>query len=169
MDIINSIISLGASVMMPVIFFIIALCFGVKIGTAFKAGMLVGIGFEGVGLVIGLLLTNLGPASQAMVERIGLQLTVVDTGWPTASTIGWGSPLMLPVVVGFIVINLAMLLLKLTKTVNIDIFNYWIFLIMGCGLCRNGKLLAFGRYYIRYFCVDAIGGRFNGSIFTKKL
>lgn len=50
MDIINSIISLGASVMMPVIFFIIALCFGVKIGTAFKAGMLVGIGFEGVGL-----------------------------------------------------------------------------------------------------------------------
>ncbi|STR39052.1 PTS system protein [Klebsiella michiganensis] len=53
MDIINSIISLGASVMMPVIFFIIALCFGVKIGTAFKAGMLVGIGFEGVGLVIG--------------------------------------------------------------------------------------------------------------------
>lgn len=66
-----------------------------------------------------------------MVERIGLQLTVVDTGWPTASTIGWGSPLMLPVVVGFIVINLAMLLLKLTKTVNIDIFNYWIFLIMG--------------------------------------
>lgn len=131
MDIINSIISLGASVMMPVIFFIIALCFGVTIGTAFKAGMLVGIGFEGVGLVIGLLLTHLGPASQAMVERIGLHLTVVDTGWPTASTIGWGSPLMLPVVVGFIIINLAMLLLKITKTVNIDIFNYWIFLLVG--------------------------------------
>ncbi|PIJ56207.1 PTS galactitol transporter subunit IIC [Erwinia sp. OLMDLW33] len=131
MDIINSIISLGASVMMPVIFFIIALCFGVPRGTAFKAGMLVGIGFEGVGLVIGLLLTHLGPASQAMVERIGLHLTVVDTGWPTASTSGWGSPLMLPVVVGFIIINLAMLLLKLTKTVNIDIFNYWIFLLVG--------------------------------------
>lgn len=131
MDIINSIISLGATVMMPVIFFIIALCFGVTLGTAFKAGMLVGIGFEGVGLVIGLLLTHLGPASQAMVERIGLHLTVVDTGWPTASTIGWGSPLMLPVVVGFIIINLAMLLLKITKTVNIDIFNYWIFLLVG--------------------------------------
>ena len=81
--------------------------------------------------MIGLLLTHLGPASQAMVERIGLHLTVVDTGWPTASTIGWGSPLMLPVVVGFIIINLAMLLLKITKTVNIDIFNYWIFLLVG--------------------------------------
>jgi len=92
MDIINSIISLGASVMMPVIFFIIALCFGVKIGTAFKAGMLVGIGFEGVGLVIGLLLTNLGPASQAMVERIGLHLTVVDTGWGAAPPPAGGGP-----------------------------------------------------------------------------
>nr|WP_314268000.1 PTS transporter subunit IIC [uncultured Moellerella sp.] len=131
MDIINSIIGLGAAVMMPIIFFIIALCFGVKIGTAFKAGMLVGIGFVGVGLVINLLLTNLGPASQAMVEKMGLNLTVVDTGWPTASTIGWGSPIMLPVVIGFIVINLLMVVLKLTKTINIDIFNYWIFLLVG--------------------------------------
>ncbi len=46
--------------MMPIIFFIIALCFGVRVGTAFKAGMLVGIGFVGVGLVINLLLSNLG-------------------------------------------------------------------------------------------------------------
>lgn len=131
MDIINHIIGLGASVMMPLIFFIIALIFGVKIGTAFKAGLLVGIGFEAVGLVITLLLTNLGPASQAMVERMGLTLTVVDTGWPTASTIGWGSPLMVPVVIGFILINAIMLLFKLTKTVDIDIFNYWIFLLLG--------------------------------------
>ncbi len=77
---------------------------------------------KGWGLVIGLLLTIWAPHRRRWLERIGLQLTVVDTGWPTASTIGWGSPLMLPVVVGFIVINLAMLLLKLTKTVNIRYF-----------------------------------------------
>lgn len=130
MDIINNIIGLGASVMMPIIFFIIALCFGVRVGTAFKAGMLVGIGFVGVGLVINLLLSNLGPASQSMVEKMGLNLTVVDTGWPTASTIGWGSPIMVPVVLGFIAINLVMVLFKLTKTINIDIFNYWIFLLV---------------------------------------
>ncbi|VEB05582.1 PTS system protein [Klebsiella pneumoniae] len=63
-----------------------------------------------------------------------------------------------------------MLLLKLTKTVNIDIFNYWIFLIMGSVVyAGTGNYWAFGRYYIRYFCVDAIGGRFNGAVFTKKL
>lgn len=131
MDIVQQIIGLGAAVMMPMIFFVIALCFGVRLASAFKAGMLVGIGFEAVGLVINLLLTSLGPASQAMVARVGLQLTIVDTGWPTASTIGWGAPIMLPVVIGFIVINLVMLLLNITKTVDIDIFNYWIFLLLG--------------------------------------
>ncbi|WP_032121212.1 PTS galactitol transporter subunit IIC [Clostridium amazonitimonense] len=131
MSIINSLINLGPSVMMPIIFFILALAFGVKIGKAFKAGMLVGIGFEGIGLVIGLLLDSLGPATKAMVERFGLNLTVVDPGWPVGATIGWGSPIVPIVVFGALIINILFLVLKLTKTVNIDIFNYWHFLLTG--------------------------------------
>ncbi|MCI1858801.1 MAG: PTS galactitol transporter subunit IIC [Sporolactobacillus sp.] len=134
MSIINTIIGLGAAVMMPIIFFIVGLIFRLSIGKAFKAGMLVGIGFTGVNLVINLLLTNLGPASKAMVERVGLNLTVVDLGWPTASTIGWGSPIMPVVIIGFLAINLVLLLLNMTKTVDIDIFNYWIFLLVGANI-----------------------------------
>ena len=131
MSIINGIISMGPSVMMPIIFFILALIFGVKIGKAFKAGMLVGIGFEGINLVIGLLLNSLGPAAEAMVKRFGLNLTVVDAGWPVAATIGWGSPIVPFVVFGGLLLNLILLVLNLTKTVNIDIFNYWHFLLTG--------------------------------------
>lgn len=131
MEIINALISMGPSVMMPVVFFILALLFKVKIGNAFKAGMLIGIGFEGIGLVIGLLLNSLGPAAQAMVSRFGLNLTVVDSGWPVGATIGWGSPIVPFVVFGALLINIIMLLLNLTKTVNIDIFNYWHFLLTG--------------------------------------
>lgn len=134
MEIIQTIIGLGASVMMPIIFFIVALVFGVKIGQAFKSGMLVGIGFVGVNMVINLLLDNLGPASEAMVNRIGLKLVVVDTGWPTASTIGWGSPIMPTIVIGFLIINIILVLLNITKTVNIDIFNYWLFLLVGANI-----------------------------------
>jgi PTS system galactitol-specific IIC component len=134
MGVIQTIISLGASVMMPIIFFIIGLIFRLKISQAFKAGMLVGIGFTGVNIVINLLLNNLGPASKAMVSEIGLNLTVVDTGWPTASTIGWGSPIMPVIVVGFLLINAALLILNFTKTVDIDIFNYWIFLLLGANI-----------------------------------
>ncbi|BDR53366.1 PTS galactitol transporter subunit IIC [Bombiscardovia nodaiensis] len=131
MTVINTIVGLGAAVMMPIIFFVVGLIFRMGIGKSFKAGMTVGVGFVGVNMVINLLLDNLGPASKAMVNRLGLHLTVVDVGWPTASTIGWGTPIMVATVVGFLAINALMLVAKLTKTVDVDIFNYWIFLQVG--------------------------------------
>lgn len=134
MAIINSIVALGAAVMMPIIFFVVGLIFKMRPANAFKAGMLVGVGFTGVSMVINLLLGALGPASKAMVTHLGLHLTVIDVGWATASTIGWGSPIMPVVVVGFLVINAVLLLLRITKTVDIDIFNFWIFLLLGANI-----------------------------------
>lgn len=131
MEIINAIISMGASVMMPILFFIIGLVFGLGPGKSFKAGMLVGVGFVGVNLVITFLLNSLSTATTQMVDRLGLNLTVLDTGWATASTIGWGSPLVPVVVVTFLLLNALLLVLGVTKTVDIDIFNYWIFLLVG--------------------------------------
>ncbi|RAS78644.1 PTS transporter subunit IIC [Priestia endophytica] len=131
MSFINGIIELGPTVMMPIIFFILSLIFRVKIAQGFKAAMLVGIGFVGINLVIGLLLDTLGPAAEAMVQRFNLNLTVVDPGWPVGATIGWGTPIVPFVVFGAILLNVVLLLLKLTKTVNIDIFNYWHFMLTG--------------------------------------
>ena len=41
------IISLGASVMMPILFTIIGLCIGMKFGKSLKSGLYVGVGFVG--------------------------------------------------------------------------------------------------------------------------
>ncbi len=131
MSIINSILNMGSAVLMPVIFFIVAILVGVKIGHAFKAALLIGVGFSGLNLVINLLLDNLGPATNKMVERFGVDLTVIDTGWAVSSTIGWGSSIMIAGVIMFMIINLVLFVLNLTKTVDIDIFNYWIFLLVG--------------------------------------
>ena len=49
------IISLGASVMMPILFTIIGLCIGMKFGKALKSGLYVGVGFVGLGIVTALL------------------------------------------------------------------------------------------------------------------
>ncbi|MEK5107581.1 PTS transporter subunit IIC [Cytobacillus sp. FSL K6-0129] len=131
MELINWIIDLGPSVMMPIIFFLLALCFRVPIGKAFKAAMLVGIGFVGINLIITLLLESIGPAAESMVERFNLNLTIIDPGWPVAAAIGWGSPIVPFAVFGLILVNIILLFLKATKTVNIDIFNFWIFMIVG--------------------------------------
>ncbi len=131
MHIINYIVNLGTSVMMPIIFFVLAILMGVKIGRAFKAALLVGVGFEGLTLVINLLLDNLGPAAKAMISNLGVHLNVLDAGWSVAATVGWGSKIMVISVVTFLLINAVMVVFKLTNTVDIDIFNYWIFLCEG--------------------------------------
>ncbi|WAA09363.1 PTS galactitol transporter subunit IIC [Fervidibacillus albus] len=127
----NWIINLGAAAMMPIIFFVFALILGVKPGKALKSGLMVGIGFTGLNTIINLMTEYMSPASQSMVENSGLNLTVLDVGWPAASAIAYGSMvgiLMIPV--GMLV-NVLMLLTKTTKTINIDIWNYWHFAFTG--------------------------------------
>lgn len=131
MSLFNSIISMGAIVMMPIIFFVLGLIFKVGVGKSFKAGMTVGIGFAGINMVVALLLESLGPAAEDMVNRFDLNLNVIDVGWATGAAIGWASPLIPFIVVGAILLNLFLLLINKTKIINIDIFNYWLISLVG--------------------------------------
>lgn len=69
MTIVQSILDMGPSVMLPIIIFILGLLFQVKPGKALVSGLTVGIGMIGINLVINLLTSNVGPAAQSMVER----------------------------------------------------------------------------------------------------
>lgn len=62
--IIQYFLDLGASVFLPIIIFVMGLIFGQKPGKAFKSGLLIGIGFVGINLVLNLLVSNLGPAAK---------------------------------------------------------------------------------------------------------
>lgn len=125
MELINYTLALGPSVMLPLVIFIFAIILGQKPGRAFRSGVMIGIGFIGIGLVIGLMLNNLGPAAKLMAERFGVQLTVVDVGWPGSSPMAWASQvggLSIPIAIA---VNIVMLVLGLTKVVNVDIWNIW--------------------------------------------
>lgn len=125
--VVKYILNLGPTVMLPLAIAIIGIGFGQSINKAFKSGITIGIGFVGIDLVIGLLVDNLGPAAQAMVDRFGLNLTVIDGGWPSAAAATWGSPVATIIIPLAIIVNLVMIFTKTTKTMNIDIWNYWHF------------------------------------------
>ena len=111
--------------MLPIVIAILSMIMGVKPGKAIRSGLMIGVGFVGLGLIVNLMNDNLGPAAQAMSERFGLSLSVVDIGWPGASPMAWASDIAtmaIPIAVG---VNIVMLLLKWTRTVNIDIWNIW--------------------------------------------
>ena len=124
-DAIHYIIDMGASVMLPIVIAVISICLGIKIGKAIRAGLMIGVGFVGLSLIVDMMNAQLGPAAQAMSQRFGLTLSVVDIGWPGASPITWASNIATVAIPIAILVNVIMLLLKWTKTVNIDIWNIW--------------------------------------------
>lgn len=122
---IQYIIDMGASVMLPIVIAIISICIGIKVGKAIRSGLMIGVGFVGLGLIVDLMNAELGPAAAQMSERFGLSLSVVDIGWPGASPMTWASNIATVAIPVAILVNIIMLFLKLTKTVNIDIWNIW--------------------------------------------
>ncbi|WP_080872569.1 PTS galactitol transporter subunit IIC [Oceanobacillus timonensis] len=126
---IDFILNLGPSIIMPIIIFIMAVIFQVQIGKALRAGLTVGIGFIGIDLVIGLMGETLGPAAEAMVSNLNINLTVLDTGWPTAAAAAFSATTILPWIFGLgILLNILLIITKFTKTLNIDMWNYWQFI-----------------------------------------
>ena len=81
MGVIQYILDLGASVMMPIIIFVLSLVFGIKPGKAFRAAITIGIGFIAINLVVGLMVGALSPATTAMAENLGGNMDVMDVGW----------------------------------------------------------------------------------------
>nr|WP_040607018.1 PTS galactitol transporter subunit IIC [Salsuginibacillus kocurii] len=118
-------LDLGATVILPVVIFILGIFFRQKISKAFRSGLTIGVAFVGIFLVVDLLVENLGPAAQGMVEQLGVSLNVIDIGWPASASISWASTIAVFIIPLGLLVNVVMLLTKTTKTMNVDIWNYW--------------------------------------------
>ena len=90
-----------------------------------------GIGFIGLNLVTGLMGSSLGAAVQEMVSRFGLELSVIDVGWPSAAAIAFASTVGMVIIPVCLVVNIVMLLTNTTQTVDVDIWDYWHFAFTG--------------------------------------
>ena len=140
------VIGLGAAVMMPVIFTILGTLIGIKFSKALKSGLLVGVGFVGLGVVTALLTSNLGPALKGMTELYHLNLPFFDLGWPAAAAVAYSTAVgafIIPVCLG---VNVVMLVTGTTRTVNIDLWNYWHFAFLGAMVFFTTGSLAWAFY-----------------------
>lgn len=140
------IIGLGAAVMMPVIFTVLGVCVGIRFSKALKSGLLVGVGFVGLGVVTALLTSNLGPALKGMTDLYHLNLPYFDLGWPAAAAVAYSTAVgafIIPVCLG---VNVLMLATGTTRTVNIDLWNYWHFAFLGAMVYFTTSSLAWAFY-----------------------
>ncbi|MGM9927048.1 MAG: PTS galactitol transporter subunit IIC [Bacillus sp. (in: firmicutes)] len=124
-SVVNYILSLGASVFVPMIMIIIGLVVRMKFKDAFSSALTLGLAFVGMGIVVNFMLDSISPAAQAFVDNTGIELNAIDGGWTPMSTLSWAWPyafLMFPLQIG---INVVMLAMKQTDTLNVDLWNVW--------------------------------------------
>lgn len=124
-DSVDFILSLGAAIFVPIIIIIAGLIVRMKVKDAISSGIILGVAFTGMTMLISFMTGAIGPAAEKMVKTVGVSLPVTDGGWTTMSTISWSWPwaaLMFPLVVG---VNIVLILLKQTQTFNADLWNVW--------------------------------------------
>lgn len=144
LDFFTYIIDLGVSVMMPIIITILGLVFGRKLSDSFKAGLTVGIGFIGINIVTGVMMDTITPVIEALVRNYNFNLTATDIGWGVGSSIAWGTAVVPFVFVAIIITNIVMIMFNWTKTMDVDIWNYWqpLFISSALYLTTGSMILA---------------------------
>ncbi|UXR33513.1 PTS galactitol transporter subunit IIC [Staphylococcus simulans] len=124
-------IDLGAAPLMTVILAIITFIFTKKLSKSLEGGLKLGIALTGIGAIIGILTTAFSQAMTDFVERTGLSLSNTDVGWAPLATITWGSPYTLYFLAVMVIVNIVLLFINRTNTLDVDIFNIWHLSIVG--------------------------------------
>ena len=130
-SVIAFIFSFKAYVMLPAIILVLALVIRMRAGQAALSALRLGVGFAGIFIAFGFFVQQIAPAVTAMVKSRGLDFPVLDVGWPPLAAITWASPIAPLTIVMVLVLNFVMLALNVTRTINIDIWNYWHFALVG--------------------------------------
>ena len=124
----NILISIGKYItgfpnyaLMPLIICSLSLILGADFKKAFRSGVLVGIGFIGVGMATAVFFSEITPAAQSIVKNLGFGKEIIDVGWPVAAAIGFSSSVGSAVFVIGILVTLIMLVTGLSKTLDVDV------------------------------------------------
>ena len=143
-SLLNSFFAFKAYVMLPIIIFAIALAVRLPLQQALLSSVSLAAGFAGVFIAFNFFVANISPAVQQLSTVRGLSYPVLDVGWPPLAAITWASPLAIISIPMVLVLNLTMLALGLTRTIYIDIWNYWHFALLGALVMTSTGSMALG-------------------------
>ncbi len=154
-------------VFVPAIMIVMGLVVKMKPSEAISAGIMLGVAFTGMSMLISQMTGLMGPIGEAMLNRLGLNLPIVDGGWTTMAAISWTWPygvLMFPLM---IIINIIMLTMNKTETFNADLWNVWgkIFTAVGVVGITGSVPLAFVICSVQIVLEIVIADTFKDEIY----
>jgi len=130
-EFISFIFSFKAFVMLPIFMIILGTILGMKFSKILVSALKLGVGFSGIFLLFDFFVINIAPAVEMIISKRELDFSILDVGWPPLAGITWASsiaPLTIPMI---ICANLIMIAMNATRTIYIDIWNFWHFALLG--------------------------------------
>jgi len=128
---IRYVLDLGPPVMMPLLLTLLGVLLGQGLARSFRAALTVGVGFIAVGLVVNLLVGVVGPKAMAFAGVLGIRLDILDVGWPMGAAVSFASPIAAALIPLVLLLNVALVVSRVTRTVDVDLWNYWHFIYTG--------------------------------------
>lgn len=118
-------IDMGAATIMLIVLTLIAVLFRVKFTKALEGGLKLAIAITAIGNIMNMLTTAFQKPMLQFVKHTGIHMDMQDMGWAPLATITWGSPYTLFYLLVLIILNVVLLLLNKTNTLDVDIFDVW--------------------------------------------
>lgn len=155
-EFISFIFSFKAFVMLPIFMIILGTILGMKFSKILVSALKLGVGFSGIFLLFDFFVINIAPAVEMIISKRELNYSILDVGWPPLAGITWASsiaPLTIPMI---ICANLIMIAMNATRTIYIDIWNFWHFALLGALLQNTNHsflLSMFATLLIGIYCI----------------
>lgn len=122
----------GATIVVPVMIFMVSLFLKVSPKRAFFSALRAGVGLTGFGWIISSFTPLVTKYIQQMVETAGLNLPIVDIGWQTGSLTAFSSSIGLSFFVLGLLIELVLFLVGITRVfVPSNLWNNFGYMIWG--------------------------------------
>ena len=169
-QVINKIIEIGPVAIIPVLLLIIGFITTRKPLKNILNCTYIFIGMVSLSIVLTIFINFFKPLIETILSNSPKKFAIVDLGWTVSKQIILNSPITLYILITIGALNLIMLLLRLTRTINLDFWNYWIFLLIGSLISAIteikwvGVLIAVIIYIITLVIAD-IYAPFIGTVF----
>ena len=121
LNVVNYILGFGAAVFVPLIMLLVGLLVKMKLSDAFIAALTLGVAFTGMNMLVNFMTGAVSPAAQGLATNTGITLTSTDIGWPALSAIAWAWPLGVLCFPLHVLVNMVMLAINKTSTLNVDL------------------------------------------------
>ncbi len=129
--VIEFILELGPVIIVPVILFFIGLFTTRHILRNLKNFAFILVGMISVAVLLTIFVNFFEPITNTIIINSLKEFKVIDTGWLVTETVLLNSPIIFQIIIAVAALNILMLFLRFTRTINIDLWNYWSFLVIG--------------------------------------